>query len=75
MFFKKKKEESAEQPIIKLPGDLHEEWYQTILGVMKTAFSQPNCTMTPEQLLEKICPPGMFTEEERTKLLKEATEQ
>ena len=73
MFFKKKKEEPA-SPAVKMPDPMRQEMYQAILDVMKTALADPNCTMTPEQLFNKINP-GVFTAEECAKLLKEATEQ
>ena len=75
MFFKKKKEEPAAPQQVRLQGDLHYEMYQTLLGTLKIALSQPNCTMTPEQLLKKICPKNMFSDEERAQMLKEALEQ
>ena len=75
MFFKKKKEEPAAPQLNKMPGDLHSEMYQTLLGTLKIALSLPNRTMTPEQLLDKICPNGMFSDEKRAQMLKEALGQ
>jgi hypothetical protein len=76
MFFKKKKQEApAAEPQVRMPGSLHTEMYQAFLKLMKTALAQPDLTMSPEELLDKICPPGMFSDEERAKLLQEAAEQ
>lgn len=75
MFFKKKKEEPAASQQPGIPGELHSRMYQTMLRALKIALSQPNRTMTPEQLLDKICPNSMFTEEERAQMLKEALGQ
>ena len=71
----KKKEKPAAEPQVRMPGELHTKMYQTFLGVMKTALAQPNRTMSAEELLDKICPAGLFSDEERAKLLQEAREQ
>ena len=75
MFFKKKKQETPAKPMLPVQEDVRSEMYQAILQVMKTALTQPNRTMPPEELLEKLCPAGLFSEEERAKLLQEALEQ
>lgn len=74
MFFKKKKEQ-PKPTVAMLPDDLRAEMYNTLLNALKTALSQPDRTMTPEQILDKICPPGMFSEEDRARMLRGALGQ
>lgn len=77
MFFKKKKEADAPRQL-QMPKEIHDEMYQATLNILKTAMAHPdlpNLQMTPEQLLDKCCPPGMFSEAERTQLLKDALGQ
>ncbi|MBR6106772.1 MAG: hypothetical protein IKQ39_02065 [Oscillospiraceae bacterium] len=68
MFFRNKKKE-PEHPAAE---GLHAVMYDTVLNLLKTALSQPNQTITPEELAEKLCPAGFFSEEERAQLLQEA---
>ena len=74
MFFKKKKEPDVPQQI-QMPKDMKAEMYQAVLSILKTALAQPDSSITPEQILEQACPPGMFSEEERAQLLKDARGQ
>ena len=74
MFFKKKKEPDVPKQI-PMPEEIQTEMYQSVLKLLKTALAQPDFQMTAEEFLDKTCPPGMFSEEERAQLLKDARGQ
>ena len=74
MFFKKKKESDARQTV-QMPKEMKNEMYQATLSILKTVLAQPDSPMTPEQILDQCCPPGMFSDEERAQLLKDARGQ
>lgn len=72
MFFSKKKKETAPQGI---PDDMHQQMYETWCEAVKKILSAPDCTMTAEEVIARVCPASIFSDEELAQMCKEVSGQ
>ncbi len=70
MFFSKKKKETGAACA---PDALHQQMYETWRESIKKILAAPDCTMTAEEVMARVCPAGIFSEDELAQMRKEVS--